>query len=289
MKYWIWLSRIQEINDKEKQILIEKYKNPKELYNLNVSELLNNGLNTLQAQGVINIKYKKGLDFYLDYINKNEINIVTIKDKRYPKILKNIYDYPLVLYVKGNANILNELYVAIIGSRLASDYGKKVSYKLSYELAINNINIISGMARGIDTYAHLGCIKANGKTLAVLGSGLDNIYPPENKKLYEQIIKTGGAVISEFFIGTKPIATNFPKRNRIISGMSKGVIIVEAKQKSGTFITTDFALEQGKEIYAVPGNITSLNSVGTNELIKQGAKLITNIEDVLYDINNIKE
>ena len=288
MKYWIWLSRIIEITEKEKQILLEKYKNPKNIYNLDISELIKNGLTKIQAQGILNPKYRKGLEFYLEYMNKNKIHILTIKNNKYPQMLKNIYDYPVVLYVKGNINILNDLYIAIIGTRIASIYGKNIAEKLAYELSLKNINIISGMAKGIDTYAHLGCIKAKGKTIAVLGSGLDNIYPAENKKLYEEIIKTGGAVISEFLVGTKPLATNFPRRNRIISGISNGVIVVEAKKRSGTFITVDYALEQGKEIYAVPGNITSLNSEGTNELIKQGAKLITNIEDVINEIKIIK-
>ena len=141
------------------------------------------------------------------------------------------------------------------------------------------------MAKGIDSYAHIGALQKNGKTIAVLGSGLDRIYPKENLKLYSEIIENDGAVVSEYIIGTPPQKMNFPARNRIVSGMSKGVIVIEAKEKSGTLITVDFALEQGKNIYVVPGNITSPNSVGTNELIKQGAKCITNINDILEEYN----
>ena len=162
-------------------------------------------------------------------------------------------------------------------------YGKNIANNMAYNLSVNNINIISGLARGIDTCSHIGCLKANGTTIAVVGCGLDRVYPEENKSLFENIIKSGGAIVSEYVIGTKPLAKNFPRRNRIISGLSNGVIVIEAKEKSGTLITADFALEQGKDVYAVPGNITSINSYGTNELIKQGAKVATSVQDILED------
>lgn len=171
--------------------------------------------------------------------------------------------------------------IAMIGCRECSNYGKEVSIKFSYELAKNGITIISGMAKGIDSYSHIGCIKAGGKTIAVLGSGLDIIYPKENCLLYDEILSAKGLILSEYVIGTKPSKLNFPARNRIISGLSNGVIVVEAKGKSGTLNTVDFALEQGKDIFVVPGNITSTNSTGTNELIKQGASCVTGVEDIL--------
>ena len=156
---------------------------------------------------------------------------------------------------------------------------------MAYNLSVNNINIISGLARGIDTCSHIGCLKAKGTTIAVVGCGLDRVYPEENKKLFEDIIKSGGAVISEYVIGTRPLAKNFPRRNRIISGLSDGVLVVEARKNSGTMITTDFALEQGKELYVIPGNITSNLSAGTNNLIKEGAKLVTDVCEILEDLN----
>ena len=159
-----------------------------------------------------------------------------------------------------------------------------MAFNFAYELSKKGFIIISGLARGIDTYAHLGALKASGKTIAVLGSGLKHIYPSENKKLCNEIVKNGGAIITEYEPHTKPLPMNFPSRNRIISGLSNGVLVVEAKQKSGTLITVDYALEQGKDVFVIPGNITSINSYGTNELIKQGAKLVTNTKEIIEEI-----
>ena len=150
----------------------------------------------------------------------------------------------------------------------------------AYNLAKNDVNIVSGLARGIDSHSHIGAIKAKGKTIGVIGSGLDIVYPRENEYLYKKIIEENGAIISEYPLGVKPAKMNFPARNRIISGMSKGIIVIEAKKKSGTLITVDFALEQGRDVYVVPGNINSINSVGTNDLIKQGAKMVTTYKDI---------
>lgn len=186
----------------------------------------------------------------------------------------------------GNKEILNNKNIAIVGCRESSNYGNKNSYNIAYELSKQNINIVSGLAKGIDANAHVGSImaKSNGKTIAVLGNGLDIIYPKENKKIAMEIIKNGGAIISEYSLGTMPEKQNFPLRNRIISGISNGVVVVEAKEKSGTLITVDFALEQGRNVYCVPGNIDSDNSYGTNNLIKQGAKVFTEINDILEDM-----
>ena len=214
---------------------------------------------------------------------KNNIDIVFIDDDDYPRILKEIYDAPVSMYVRGNKDILNNFNLAIIGCRDATEYGKKVAQQLSFNLSKNNINIVSGLARGIDSMAHLGTIYAKSKTIAVLGNGLDIVYPKENFYLAEKIIENGGAIITEYPIGTKPDKMNFVARNRIISGLSRGVIIVEAKQKSGTLLTVDFALEQGRDIFVVPGNIDSINSFGTNELIKQGGKIVTDYSDILEE------
>ena len=194
----------------------------------------------------------------------------------------NIYDRPPFLYVRGNLN-KDDINIAIVGSRLASTYGKYITERISRELALKGLTIVSGMAWGIDSVAHRGALTAHGRTIAVLGSGLDVIYPPENKKLYADIIQNG-AVISEFPLGTPPRSANFPTRNRIISGMSYGVVIVEAGEKSGSLITARLALEQGREVFAVPGSIDAAGSRGTNKLIKQGAKLIENTDDILEEI-----
>ena len=216
-----------------------------------------------------------------DYMKNNDIKIITLLDKEYPEKLKNIYDKPKVLYAKGNIKLLNEQSVAIVGCRDCSNYGKNIARKLSYSLAKENICIISGLAKGIDTFSHIGALEAGGKTIAVIGSGLDYVYPYENKDLYERILKNDGLIVTEYNLGTKPERLNFPARNRIISGLSDAIVIVEAKEKSGALITAEFALEQGKEVLAVPGNINSINSKGTNCLIKDGAVIVTDYKDVL--------
>ena len=271
LMYWVWLSRLEGIRRRTLFELLEKYKTPENLWNL----------------GLGNTKCKQNLDKYIEYMNKNNIGIITIYDKEYPDKLKNIYDPPISLYIKGDKTILGNSSISIIGCRKCTRYGESVSEKFAYNLSLNNINIVSGLARGIDTYAHMGALAAKGKTVAVVGNGLDSIYPPENRAVFEKIIEAGGAVISEYVIGTKPLAKNFPERNRIISGISNGIVVVEAKEKSGTLITVDFGLEQGRDIYVIPGNIDSPNSYGTNRLIKEGAKLVTTPEEILEDLKKV--
>lgn len=284
LKYWIWLSRLENLTPKKILDLLVKYKEPNLIFNKTKEELILDGIKEKDAIIISNEKYKENLDKYIEYMQKNKIQLISINDKDYPQNLKLIYDAPIVLYLKGNKKILNEKYIAVVGCRICTSYGANIAKKIAYKLSLNNINIISGLARGIDKYSHIGCLMAKGKTIGVLGCGLDIVYPYENNKLAEEIIKNDGAIISEYVIGTKPLAINFPRRNRIISGMSCGVVVVEAKEKSGTLITADFALEQGKELYVIPGNINSPNSYGTNELIKQGAKIVTKVEDILEDI-----
>lgn len=216
---------------------------------------------------------------------KNDIKTINVFDKEYPEKLKNIYDKPLTIYAKGNLELLKDKSVSIVGSRDCSKYGMNVSEKLAYNLAKENICIISGLAKGIDKYAHIGALKAGGKTIAVLGNGLDTIYPYENKDLYELILKNNGLIITEYTLGTKPERLNFPARNRIISALSDAIIVVEANEKSGALITAEFGLEHGKEIFAVPGNIDSITSKGTNNLIKDGANILTDFRDVIQYIS----
>lgn len=215
-----------------------------------------------------------------------KIEEISIESKDYPEQLRKIHDAPLKLYILGNKEILKHIGIAIVGSRNATEYGKKVAIQFSKDLSENGINIISGLALGIDTCAHLGTLQSDfqGKTIAVLGSGLDEIYPKQNAELARRIIKSGGCIITEYALGTRPEKLHFPQRNRIISGLSKGVLVVEASEKSGSLITADFALEQGREVFAVPGNILNFTSVGTNNLIKQGAKLVTNFQDILEEL-----
>ncbi|MCM8760904.1 MAG: DNA-processing protein DprA, partial [Candidatus Omnitrophica bacterium] len=205
---------------------------------------------------------------------------INIDDPEYPKNLKNIHKPPKELYVNGTLEKRDEIAVAIVGSRRASMYGLEMAEKLAFELALRGVTVVSGMARGIDSAAHKGALKANGRTIAVMGSGHNVIYPPENRRLYDQII-TSGAVITEYEDDMPPLPENFPARNRIISGLSLGVVVVEAARNSGALITANFAAEQGREVFAVPGKVSSATSAGTNELIKDGARLVQSVEDII--------
>ena len=286
-RYWIWLSLIEGLGAIKKKKLLEIYKTPEKIYKLDKDQLLEiQGIGEKLADNILNEKTRAIVPKHIEYMQKNNIDIINIDVESYPQQLKNIYDAPISLYIKGKKEILNNKALAIVGCRQASEYGKKAAKYFAYNLAKNNFNIVSGLAKGVDSYAHVGslCVENKqdcGKTIAVVGNGLDTIYPSENSKLAEQIIKSGGAIISEYPLGTKPDKMNFPARNRIISGISNGVIVVEAKEKSGTLITVDFALEQGRDVFVVPGNINSVNSVGTNDLIKQGAKLVTTYKDII--------
>src|SRR3989338_2062059 len=234
------------------------------------------------ARAIVAFSYES-LKKELALAKKLGVTVVTLKDNTYPKNLKEIYDPPLCLYVKGALSPADTLALAIVGSRRASFYGLSCAEKFAYALAQYGITVVSGLARGVDTHAHTGALKAQGRALAVLGSGLNSLYPPENTKLAEKIAVCG-AVVSEFPLNTEPFARNFPRRNRVISGLSLGTIVVEAAKNSGALITADFALEQGREVFAIPGKVDSATSVGTNRLIKQGAKLIESVEDVLEEL-----
>lgn len=284
-KYWIWFSRVEKLTCIQKEGLLRQYMSPENIWNLDKNKIKNEtNLEDDLINEILNVKYRKNLNLYEDYINKNQIKIISMFDDDYPDNLKNIYDKPIMLFAKGNVDLMKTKGVAIVGCRDCSEYGKSVAKKIAYDLAKQNITIISGLAKGIDKYAHIGALNANGKTIAVLGNGLDTAYPSENKKLFELILEKNGLIITEYVIGTKPSKLSFPARNRIVSGLSEGVAVVEAKEKSGALITADFALEQGKEVYAVPGNIYSLNSFGTNELIKQGANIVTESDDILSSL-----
>lgn len=214
---------------------------------------------------------------------KRVIRTISINDAEYPEILKKIHSPPKALYINGSFKEEDDFAVAVVGSRRASRYGVEMSEKLGYDLALGGVTVVSGMARGIDSAAHRGALTAKGRTIAVMGSGHDHIYPPENKDLYKKIAESG-AVISEFENDVSPLPRNFPIRNRIISGISLGVVVVEAAKNSGALITANFALEQGREVFAVPGKISSVTSEGAHELIKDGAKLVQSAEDIMEEL-----
>jgi len=225
---------------------------------------------------------KEDLGKELALAKKHGLKIIIQEDPDYPENLKNIYDPPPVLYVKGEFRKEDKFAIGIVGSRRASFYGLSSAEKFAADLSRVGLTIVSGMARGIDTCAHRGALKSGGRTIAVMGSGFNQIYPAENKKLAEEISRSG-AVISEFSIDTMPKKENFPARNRVISGLSLGVLVAEAAKNSGALITADFALEQGREVFALPGKVDSANSFGTNRLIQQGAKLVSCAEDILEE------
>ncbi|MDR1615988.1 MAG: DNA-processing protein DprA [Syntrophomonadaceae bacterium] len=249
------------------------------------SERLERAFPAKDIQNEIQGKRSLGTEYFYQKIDKNNIKIITQEDDEYPDCLFNIGQPPYVLYCRGDTGLLKQragIRLGIVGSRKASAYGRNVAYNFARELALHDVCVISGLARGIDTEAHRGSLAERGKTIAVLGCGIDIIYPRENYKMYDKIAEQG-LLLSEFPLGTAPVNKNFPRRNRIIAGLSKGIIVVEADKHSGAIITADFALEQGKDVFAVPGPINSLTSAGTNNLIKQGAALVTEITDILRE------
>lgn len=285
MKYWIWLASIEGLGPVKKFALLNKFETAKRIYNATEKEILKvDGMSDKIVQNMQKAKDAKLLEKYEKYILKNDIKIINISDDNYPAKLKNIYAPPITIFAKGDISLLSSKAIAIVGSREPSKYGIYVAEKFSKELSKEGIAIVSGLAKGIDTFAHVGALSSFGKTIAVLGSGIDVVYPKENAKYYREISEKG-LIISEYIVGTAPESKNFPQRNRIISGLSDGVLVVEARKNSGTMITTDFALEQGKELYVIPGNITSNLSAGTNNLIKEGAKLVTDVYEILEDLN----
>ncbi|MFZ7119796.1 MAG: DNA-processing protein DprA [Eubacteriaceae bacterium] len=284
-EFILWLNLIKKISVKKFYELYNYFDSIEEIYccdigHLRACDILTND----NIEDIINSKNNDLLNKHLELLHKSKISYTTIIDEDYPQILKNIHLPPPVLYYLGiiDRDIFNNC-ISIVGSRNASYYGLKMSEKIAYELASSKINIVSGLAKGIDSKAHIGALKASGKTIAVLGNGVNIIYPKENRYLYNQI-KNSGLIISEFPPNTEPKPYNFPRRNRIISGLSLGTLIIEAAKKSGSLITAKYALEQGREVYALPGNINNQNSVGVNLLIKDGAKVVTETIDIIEDI-----
>jgi len=269
--------------------LLQAFKTPERIYRASVEEICRiDGFDETLANHIVtslNVKnLSKAVDNQLSKLEKYNASIVTIWDDDYPENLKNIYNAPLLLFVRGQLKKEDSHSVAVVGSRRVSDYGKLAAEKISGELAAKGITIVSGMAAGIDSVAHWSALKSGGRTIAVLGCGVDVIYPASNKSLYNEIIEYG-AVVSEFFFGMQSLPGNFPARNRIISGLSLGTLVVEAPKKSGALITARLALEQNREVFAIPGNISSKLSEGSNALIRDSAaKLVQNADDILHEL-----
>lgn len=264
--------------------VMRQLEEPERLFEASLTELEALGMPAHSAQFVFEGKARAAAEDEWTRVTQSGGTILTPIEKAYPERLREIYDPPAVLWIRGDVRLLSRPGIAVVGTRHPSPYGAGMAEMLSRDLAARRLTILSGMARGVDTAAHKGALEARGKTVAVWGTGIDVIYPKENKRLAEQIVESGGTIVSEYPLGTFPAPQNFPIRNRILSGMSVGVLVIEAAEHSGTRITARLAMEQNRDVYAVPGNVTNKNAWGPNTLIKQGAKLTATWEDVWEDL-----
>jgi DNA processing protein len=281
---WLSLSLTSGLGPTKARKLVEHFGSAEVVFHASLTELEGTGIKAVSAQSIATGKSAELAREEIARAAAASVTIVSGEDASYPGRLKEIYDPPLVLYVRGDPEVLMRPGIAMVGTRHPTPYGSGMAERLACDLAAQGLVIISGMARGVDTASHRGAITAKGKTVAVLGTGVDVIYPKENSRLAEHILALGGCLISEFAMGTFAAPQNFPIRNRILSGMSVGVLVVEAAEYSGTRITARCALEQNRDVFAVPGNVTNKNSWGPNTLIKQGAKLVATWEDVWEDL-----
>lgn len=281
---WLALGLTPGLGPSRARRLVEHFGNIAAVFRASLTELEATGLLAVSAQSLGTGKSLELAQEELAKAGAAGVVIISLDDSAYPARLKEIYDPPLVLYVRGDVHVLAQPGIAMVGTRHPTPYGSGMAERLAIDLAARGLIIISGMARGVDSAAHRGALAAKAKTVAVFGTGVDVPYPKENSRLAEQILALGGALISEFPMQTFPAPQNFPIRNRIISGMSMGILVVEAAEYSGTRITARCALEQNRDVFAVPGNVTNKNSWGPNTLIKQGAKLVATWEDVWEEL-----
>jgi DNA processing protein len=284
LKYWVGLSGIPGIGRARIARLREYFGSLQEAWQAPEGRLKQAGLDSRSIDALVTLRPKISLDAEMDRLERYRVKVFICEDSLYPSRLKQIYDYPPVLYVRGSLPSEDEPCLAIVGTRRPTIYGRQVTEEIVADLARSQIVIVSGLARGIDSVAHRAALDAGGKTVAIFGSGLDIVYPGENAKLAQAIMEHG-ALISEYPLGVKPKAENFPLRNRIMSGLSMGVLVVEAGEKSGALITANQAVEQNREVFAIPGSIFSPASQGTNRLIQEGAKLVRNYTDILQELN----
>jgi len=284
LRYWLGFNLVHGIGPARVRRLLEHFGDLASAWEARAEELLTAGLDRKSVEGVQTARRTVNLDIVLQRAEKSGARVLTWESPDYPRNLRNIAAPPPVLFVKGSLTEGDEWAVAMVGTRRATAYGKEVARELAAGLAANGVTVVSGLARGIDAVAHRAAIEAGGRTLAVLGCGVDTVYPPEHRELGEAITQHG-ALVSDYAIGTPPEAANFPPRNRLISGLSKGVVVVEGAEDSGALITTDYAAEQGREVFAVPGNINARSSRGPNKLIQQGATMVLGVNDILEELN----
>ncbi len=287
LQLWIALGRVRSLGPVLIKRLLQALGSPEAIFAAGRDQLV--GIKGVSSSAAESLGEGPDIEFakrQLEIARRRGLKLLTSNSAEYPSRLRQIYDPPFLLYVRGGLCESDDRAVALVGSRHATHYGKSVAEEIATQLAQADVTVVSGFARGIDSISHRAAIASGGRTIAVLGCGLDIIYPPENVSMYEQIPQHG-AIVSEFPLETRPEGPNFPRRNRIISGLCLGVVVVEAARKSGTLLTVHHALEQNREVFAVPGNITSAASAGTNELIRQGAHLVTSAEDILSELKFI--
>lgn len=283
---WVELNMTSGIGPRAAAKLLERFGSAQAVYNATRTELEHLRLAPEAIDSIISRALRSTAEAEIAAVRKLGGDILLLDDGVYPSSLREIYDPPIVLYVKGAwAECLDQPCIGVVGSRKCSTYGQNAAMMLARDLAQRGLTVVSGFARGIDASAHRGALDAGGRTVAVLGTGIDEVYPRDHNKLAEEILASGGALVSQFPLGTPPVSENFPYRNRIISGLSLGIVVVEAAENSGSLITARLAMEQNREVFAVPGNITSRNSFGTNYLIKgAGAKLVQQWQDIAEEL-----
>lgn len=287
MHEWIALNMTPGVGPRLATKLLERFGSARAVFHARRSELESLRVAPVTIESIIGREFEEAAKTELERVKELGGDVLILDDGSYPQMLREIDDPPPVLYVKGDWQACFEQpCVGVIGSRSCSTYGENASEMLSRDLASRGVTVVSGLARGIDSAAHRGAVRGKGRTVAVMGTGIDNVYPKENRKLSGEILDTGGCLVTQFPLGTPPIPENFPYRNRIISGLSYGVLVVEANERSGSLITARLASEQNREVMAVPGNITSGVSFGTNYLIKSGAKLVQQWQDVVAEFPN---
>ncbi len=288
LKYWIAISQFAKIGASRFARFYNYFPNMEVAWRASYNELLKSGLEQKIAEEFILIRGNINPDLELGKVDAENIKVITIKDEKYPKLLQEIFYPPALLYVKGNLENLNQQFnLAVVGTRKASNYGQQITMELVKPLSQNGFTITSGLALGIDAIAHQAALEVKGKTIAVLGSGVDqqSIYPASNRFLAKNILDNDGTIVTEFPIGMLPLKHNFPTRNRIIAGLSLGTLVIEAAESSGALITAYCSLEQNREVFAVPGSLYNRNSMGTHKLIQKGAKLVTGYQDILDELN----
>ncbi len=284
LRYWLGFNLVRGIGPMRLRMLLDLFGDIRSAWEASEQILRETKLDRRSLENFLKVRHEVNLDEVLRHVERVSAQVLTWDSLDYPGLLRQIADAPPVLFVRGTLTPADEWSVALVGTRKATVYGREVAHRLATDLVQNRVTLVSGLARGIDCIAHQAALEAGGRTLAILGSGVDYIYPAEHRKLAEAIVENG-ALISDYPLGTRPEAANFPARNRIISGLSLGVVVVEADVKSGALITADFALDHGREVFAVPGSILSPASAGCNRLLRDGASIVTEVGDILETLH----